>query len=190
MDRRVPAENSQGDNLTQEAMMSTNDPWLKWNWDVFAVDGPGAPYEKPPGTTVGHFTLGAAVDPVTQAPCYVVLPAGLVMPACWSNPPVYFFPRGSVSPLPVVNKLPVWSSDPTVDAQWLDAANALRAQLSKDVQHLEGAMSPEGKPETIFLFCVENAVVDATPLLALHLDPGAGFVGVLEDGTGHGGGHD
>jgi len=170
--------------------MSTNDPWLKWNWDVFAADGPGAPYEKPPGSAIGHFALDSAVDPVTKVPRYVVSPVGLVMPACWSDVPVYFLPRGTATPVPIAKKLPTWSADPKVDSLWRSAADSLRAQLGADVQHLEAVMSPEGKAETMFLFCLENATVGNTPLLALHLSPAAGSVTIFQDGTAHGGGHE
>jgi hypothetical protein len=170
--------------------MSSSDPWLKWTWDVFSAQGLGAKYEKPADPAIGHFTLSAATDPNTQLPCYVVSPVGLSMPACWSKVPVYFIPKGKKPPTQCVKDLPPWSTAPSIDKQWKDGADKLRDQFISDVQHLEGAMSPEGKAETMLLFCLENATMDGGPLLAMHLSINGPNPGPREDGTAHGGGHE
>jgi hypothetical protein len=169
-------------------MMSSNDPWLNWIWDVNSASGAGASYVKP-ANAIGHFALQASVDPDTQEACYVVSSDGRVMPPCWSEPGLRFFARGKALPSNVANvPLPDWSSDPEVEKKWQGAEDSVRSQLKNGIQHLEGLIYPKSNTERLFLFRVDAATVSKAPLLAIHLDPKAGF-SLFQDGTAHGGGH-
>jgi len=169
--------------------MTSNDPWLDWVWDVYSAQDVGGQYEKP-GSVTGHFTLSKSSDAHSGMPCYVVSPDQLVMPDCWKDDRIQFYPVGSKPPKGVLTKpLEPWSS--TSEPKWMDAASALRRLLQSDpdVQHLVSVIYPEGPPEIIYLIRLDNAVKDGSPLFAMRLQSHIAGLRILEDGTAHGGGH-